>query len=93
MIFVLFDIKVGKNWLLQETVRDIAIQLNILHIPVVYQGTLPELVQFVRNGFTSCWGNFKAEGIVARPMVEMLNHNGKRIIVKIKHKDFVNETK
>jgi len=31
---------------------------------------------------------FQAEGIVARPKVELLSRTGERIITKIKHKDF-----
>jgi hypothetical protein len=46
------------------------------------------MVIFVQNGFTSQWGDFAAEGIVARPKIELKTRGGKRIITKIKHKDF-----
>lgn len=36
----------------------------------------------------STWGNFEAEGIVARPMVPLFNRKGERIITKIKGVDF-----
>jgi hypothetical protein len=39
-------------------------------------------------GFTSTWGDFQAEGIVARPAVEMKTRSGHRIITKVKCKDF-----
>lgn len=48
------------------------------------------IVAFDRKGFNSIWGDFIAEGIVARPAVELKTRNGHRIITKIKHKDFVN---
>lgn len=39
-------------------------------------------------GLKSSWGDFEAEGIVARPVVPMFNRKGERIIVKIKGVDF-----
>jgi len=50
----------------------------------LYSETTPEYIV----GFMSAWGEFKAEGIVARPSIELIARNGKRIITKIKHKDF-----
>ena len=46
------------------------------------------MIAMARKGFDSIWGAFKAEGIVARPTVELRTRSGKRIITKIKHKDF-----
>lgn len=39
-------------------------------------------------GLKSQWGNFEAEGIVARPVVPMFDRKGNRIITKIKAVDF-----
>ncbi len=39
-------------------------------------------------GLSSQWGDFEAEGIVARPVVPLFNRKGERIIVKIKGVDF-----
>lgn len=36
----------------------------------------------------SQWGDFEAEGIVARPVVDLFNRKGERIITKIKAVDF-----
>ena len=46
------------------------------------------MVENVKKGFISKWGDFQAEGIVARPQVELKARNGKRVITKIKNKDF-----
>jgi len=48
-----------------------------------------EAIEMVRNGFNSQWGNFMAEGIVARPKVELKTRKGERLITKIKHRDFI----
>ena len=87
--FVLFDIKIGHIWLQREDVEDIAKKLGIDVVPIVIKGTLKELSDFVEKGFKSQWGDFQAEGIVARPKVELLCRNCKRIITKIKYKDYL----
>jgi ATP-dependent RNA circularization protein (DNA/RNA ligase family) len=86
--FVLFDVKVGDWWLQREDVEDVAQKLNLDIVPIIGKGTLPEMIQKTKTGFQSIWGNFPAEGIVARPSTELNTRNNKRIITKIKHKDF-----
>jgi hypothetical protein len=86
--FVLFDIKIGDWWLKREDIEEIAIKLNIDIVPVIGQGTLQEAIEITKNGFDSQWGSFIAEGIVARPRIELKARNGDRIITKIKHRDF-----
>lgn len=86
--FVLFDVKVGKFWLERNNVHDVAKKLQLDVVPVIGTGTLYEAIELVRNGITSAWGEFQAEGIVARPEVELTTRNGSRIIAKIKTRDF-----
>jgi hypothetical protein len=86
--FVLFDAMVGHWWLQRDALEGIAASLKIDIVPVLGRGTLADMVSITRSGFFSQWGNFIAEGIVARPAVELKNRNGSRIITKIKHKDF-----
>ncbi len=87
--FVLFDVKIDDWWLQREDVLDIAQKLSLDIAPMIGGvGTLPEMVEMARVGFNSTWGDFQAEGIVARPLVELKARNGQRIITKIKCKDF-----
>jgi len=86
--FILFDVKIGTWWLEHQNIRDIARQLNIAVVPIVITGTLLDMVGMVKSGITSGWGDFPAEGIVAKPSVELVARNGARIITKIKHEDF-----
>lgn len=90
--FVLFDVKIGDWYLLRKDVEDIATKLGIDVVPIVKTGTLQELSDFCASGFNSQWGDFIAEGIVARPSVEILKRNGDRIITKLKCKDFAKLT-
>ena len=86
--FVLFDVRVGEWWLQREDVEDIAEAFNVPIVPVMGAGTLDEMVDIVRDGLESTWGDFQAEGIVARPATELFSRNGQRIITKLKCKDF-----
>ena len=90
--FVLFDVNIGGWWLQRKNVEDIAKQLGIDIVPIIGTGTLHEMVEKTRNGFASQWGDFIAEGIVARPETELIGRDGKRIITKIKYKDFIHLT-
>ena len=86
--FCLFDVLVGDTWLKRKDVEDIANKLEIKVAPIIGRGSLLAAINIVRAGIISEWGNFKAEGLVMRPMVELKNRMGHRIITKIKHKDF-----
>ncbi len=86
--FVLFDIKIGDLWLQREDVEDIAKKLQIPIVPIIGKGTLQDAIDIVKIGQRSEWGDFKAEGIVARPVTELRTRRGERLITKIKHVDF-----
>ena len=86
--FVLFDVKIGEWWLRRPDVEDIASKLGIEVVPVVDKGTMYDAIDMVKGGFNSIWGAFPAEGLVLRPEVELRSRGGKRIITKLKTKDF-----
>ena len=86
--FVLFDAKIDKWWIKRLDLEHIAQDLSIGIVPIVGYGNLIDMVNLAKEGFNSAWGDFKAEGIVARPQVELFSRNGNRIITKIKYKDF-----
>ena len=86
--FVLFDIKIGSFWLNRDDVLEIGEKLDLDVVPVIGAGTLETMVNKCIDGFNSTWGDFKAEGIVARPEIELKARNGERIITKLKLKDF-----
>ncbi len=86
--FVLFDVKVGDWWLYPEDQHDVANRLDLDVVPKIGRGSLYDMIKMVQSGFRSYWGDFNAEGIVARPLVELCSQAGKRIITKLKAKDF-----
>ena len=86
--FVLFDVRVGEWWLQRSDVEDVAVKLGLDVVPIIGEGTLYDAIAQAKAGIVSTWGSFQAEGIVARPKVELKTHNGQRIITKIKCRDF-----
>jgi len=90
--FVLFDVKINDWWLKREDVEDISRKFNIDVVPIVGYGTLEEMINLVKSRFKSAWSlgeGFIAEGIVARPMIELKTRGGERIITKLKYKDYI----
>jgi ATP-dependent RNA circularization protein (DNA/RNA ligase family) len=86
--FVLFDVRVGQWWLQRADVHDVAQKLGLDVVPVIGEGTLHDAVAWAKRGIQSTWGNFEAEGIVARPKTELNTRSGHRLIAKIKCRDF-----
>ena len=86
--FVLFDVNVGEWWLERANVEGVAAKFGLDVVPVIGTGTLGEMVEFAKASFPSCWADFVAEGIVARPSCELKTRSGERIITKIKYRDF-----
>ena len=86
--FVLFDVRVGDWWLQRADVEDVAAKLGIDVVPVIGEGTLADMVAKAKAGVTSTWGDFQAEGYVARPATELVTRSGHRVITKIKCRDF-----
>lgn len=88
--FILFDIRIGPWWIKRKDLENISKQFNIDIVPIIFKGSLLDIVNFVRKGFNSRWGDFIAEGIVAIPEIDLFCRNGARIITKLKYQDFNN---
>lgn len=85
--FILFDVFIEK-WQTRENVINIANKLGLNVVPYVGSGTLEEAVHLCKDGFESQLRSTPPEGIVIRPLVELQDRHGKRIITKLKLKDF-----
>ena len=87
--FILFDVEVGDTIMLaREDVEEIAMIFGIDVVPIVMVGTLAEAEAFVRQRPKSMIGTADMEGLVGRPSVEIRDRRGKRVIVKIKVRDY-----
>lgn len=94
--FVLFDVRVGDWWLRRNDVEEIAVSLGIDAVPNLYLCSVQVAIDIVSSGLTSAWAArngrdaFEAEGLVGTPKEGMLTRSGRRIIMKIKARDFRN---
>lgn len=94
--FRLFDVLVaGKWWLDWTNTCNVAQKLDIQTVPYLGRWSLPEIVNAVRSGVVSRTasedsgvGNAMAEGIVARTIEPLFDKRGKRLIIKLKTRDF-----
>lgn len=86
--FILFDVRVGGWWLNRGSVVDIALRFSLDVVPCVGAGDLYDAMRIVALGSESELGSLQSEGIVARPSTELLDRGGRRIIAKIKTRDF-----
>ena len=91
--FILFDVYQPTNdiWLKREAVEDIAKQFNIDVVPIIIRGTIDDAVRLVKANPMSTIGSAKMEGVVGRPIVELKDRLGKRVIIKVKVRDFETE--
>lgn len=89
--FILFDVYLPKQnlWLKRDALEDIARTFGIDIVPIVLTGTLHEAVDFVKQKPKSTIGVADMEGLVCKPAVDMLDRTGRRVIVKVKVRDFV----
>ncbi len=86
--FIMFDVLISGNYQPRESVEDIAKAFGIDVVPIIFEGTIQEGVDFVKTHPDSTMGTAKMEGLVGRPKIEMRDRCGKRVIVKIKWEDF-----
>ena len=88
--FILFDVYQPTNdiWLKRDAVEDIAKKFNIDVVPFIMRGTIDDAVRLVKTKPMSTIGKAKMEGVVGRPLVELKDRLGKRVIIKVKVNDF-----
>lgn len=86
--FKLFDVLINGSWLERHNVEDVGQKLECDKAPEIGRMSLVDAIELVHKGFNSTYGDFTAEGIIARPVVEMKNRFGERIITKLKVTDF-----
>lgn len=86
--FILFDVMIGGNYQPRAVVDDIAMAFGIKVVPFIMSGTLAEAEEFIMTHPKSTLGDCEMEGLVGRPIHELRDRCGNRIIVKIKWCDY-----
>ncbi len=88
--FALFDINVNGIWLKKDDAFKIADDLGLEKVPFIKDTTLTEMIEIIKNGgFNSHYNaELLAEGVVGTPKLYLNDRMGRRIITKLKVKDF-----
>lgn len=88
--FILFDVMINGNYQPRESVEDIANYFGIDIVPIILEGTLQEGIDYVKTNRKSIVAKNGAEieGLVGRLKTELQSRTGKRVICKIKYRDF-----
>lgn len=81
---------IAGNYQPRSSVKDIAQYFGIDIVPNVLEGAITEGVDYVLHNRKNLIAKNKAliEGLVGRPKIELRDRVGKRLICKIKFKDF-----
>ena len=91
--FEVFDICDRGWWVPIDMLQDYCDKLGLVRVPYVGQMTIAEAEDMVKKGFKTKVNNpanpnYIEEGLVCRPVFPIKDERGKRIIVKIKHRDY-----
>lgn len=92
--FIMFDAYIDGWWLERPSVLDIGRKLGVYVVPTydLGGGTVEDAIELVGSGLVSHFSTkantFFAEGLVGTAPHGILDRGGKRIQVKVKHKDF-----
>jgi len=86
---ILFDVWAGSSWWSRDAVQYMAGLFGLDTVQDAGPMTLEESIAHVEGGFRSNMGIGMAEGLVLRAPLGLCDHNGSRLIVKVKTRDFV----
>lgn len=86
--FILFDVLIADYWLEWGNICDIADKLKVKVVPEIDVCNLVHIIPKIADGFNSYFGQFSAEGVVGKPLVELQTRRGQRIVTKLKTRDF-----
>ena len=86
--FIMFDVACNGTWLLRSSVEEIAQKFGVRCVPIVGEGNLEQAVEYIRQHPKSMLRDAEMEGIVCKPERALFDRVGRRVMVKIKCRDF-----
>ena len=88
--FIMFDVAIDKHYMSIDVRNDICTKIGADLVPFIGDMTIEEAIDYVKKGFKSVIAEeeHNAEGLVLRPLVDLYDKRGNRIITKIKTCDF-----
>jgi len=88
--FILFDVLIdGQWWMTPENMRNIGGNLGLDVVPFVGEFSIHDAIELVQSiGFKSEWDGVQPEGLVGVPSAPLFDRRKRRIVTKVKVKDF-----
>lgn len=88
--FILFDVEINGKMLEYDALYGIAQYFGIPVVPTVKIGTIYDGLAYVKSRPNSVISEEpkEMEGVVGKPLVDLMDASGKRVVVKIKARDF-----
>lgn len=87
--FRVFDIEIDSIFLTYRSMSILAEELGYKSVPVVLVGTIQDGIDYVLSHEISTFSTAKLEGLIGKPVGDFRDRLGKRIVVKIKRRDFM----
>jgi hypothetical protein len=92
--FRAFDMLVNNNvWLAPDSVRENTKFLGVDDVPFLGVMLTEDIVSMVADGFKSTFAknrDYVAEGVIAKPIYNLYDQRGNRVVFKLKHEDLKN---
>ena len=89
--FILFDVLIDNQWWMPtDAVRQIGGDLGLDVVPFYRRMTIADAIEVVEtpSAFKSAWPDVQPEGLVGVPAVPLFDRRHRRIITKVKVRDF-----
>ena len=88
--FILFDVNIDGYDLSRENVNGIAKRLGLDSVPVVFEGTLDEAIDYVsKHPMSTLNEKHEMEGLVLVPCIQLYDNKGHLIKCKCKYRDIL----
>lgn len=76
-----------EKYVSRKVMESICKSLGYDTVPILFEGTINEGLSYVLNNDKSSFSEASLEGVVGKIKYDLLDENGKRIIIKIKKRD------
>src|ERR1039458_702162 len=88
--FILYDVLIDNQWWMpRSAIQQIGEDLGLDVVPYVGRMTIHEAIDLVRSPyFKSYWPEAKPEGLVGVPAAPLFDRRHRRIVTKVKVRDF-----
>ena len=85
--FKVFDVMVNDIYLQFDNAVNVTKELGLKFVPDIMLGTINDGIEYVESHIKSVFSDAPLEGLVGKPVGDLRDRLGKRIIVKIKKRD------